>query len=142
MRIGFSNPTARRFLIKCLLLTQALAFSASPVVRKKKSLHEFVRRVCSRGYSNSRYICQIRQIYPLGIYSLHAQIAPFPPPRLQTRSLLIKTRPPRPSNTPPHPPHRLFDLQDPLDKRIHFPSQLSDFVPLKNGFYSVRAQTD
>ena len=32
------------------------------------------------------------------------------------------------------PPHRLFDLQDSLDKRIHFPLQLSDFVPLRNGF--------
>ena len=43
--------------------------------------------------------------------------------------------------TPP-PPYRLFDLQDSPDKRIHFPPQLSDFVPLRNGFYSVRAQTD
>ena len=27
------------------------------------------------------------------------------------------------------------------DKRIHFLPQLSDFVPLRNGFYSFRAQT-
>ena len=44
--------------------------------------------------------------------------------------------------TPPHPPYRLFDLQDSLAKRIHWPSQLSNFVPLRNGFYSFRAQTD
>ena len=85
-----------------------------------------------------------RQIYPLErIYSLHAQIAPPPPPPrpLKARSLLIKTRPPR-SSKPAPPPHWLFDLQDSLDKRIHFPPQLSDFVLLRNGFYSFRAQTD
>ena len=43
--------------------------------------------------------------------------------------------------TPPSP-HRLSDLQDKLDKRMHFLPQLSDFVPLKNGFYSFRAQAD
>ena len=37
---------------------------------------------------------------------------------------------------------RLFDLQDSLDKLMHFLPQLSDFVPLKNGFYSFRAQTN
>ena len=42
----------------------------------------------------------------------------------------------------PPSPHRLFDLQDSLDKRMHFLLQLSDFVPLRNGFYSFRAQTD
>ena len=36
-RVGFSNPTARRFFIECLLLTHALALSASQFVRKKKS---------------------------------------------------------------------------------------------------------
>ena len=35
----------------------------------------------------------------------------------------------------------LVDI-DSLDKRIHFPSQLSDFVPLRNGLYSLRAQPD
>ena len=35
-RIGFINPTARRFFIGCLL-THALAFSESQFVRKKKS---------------------------------------------------------------------------------------------------------
>ena len=40
---------------------------------------------------------------------------------------------------PPPSPHRLFDLQDSLDKLMHFLPQLSDFVPLKNGFYSYRA---
>ena len=39
-------------------------------------------------------------------------------------------------------PHRLFDLQNSLDKLTHFLPQLSDFVPLKNGFYSFRALTD
>ena len=41
--------------------------------------------------------------------------------------------------TPPSP-HRLYDLQDTLDKLMHFLPQLSDFVPLKNGFCSSRAQ--
>ena len=43
--------------------------------------------------------------------------------------------------TPPSP-HRIFDLKDSLDKRIHFLPQLSDFVALRNGFSSFRAQTD
>ena len=43
--------------------------------------------------------------------------------------------------TPPSP-HRLFDFQGSLDKRMHFLLQLSDLVPLRNGFYSFRAQTD
>ena len=28
------------------------------------------------------------------------------------------------------------------NKGIHFPPQLSDLVPLRNGFYGFRAQTD
>ena len=41
-------------------------------------------------------------------------------------------------------PHWLYDLQHTLEKLInmHFLPQLSDFVPLKNGFYSFLAQTD
>ena len=35
--IGFSNLTAPRFFIECLLLTHALAFSASQFVHKEKS---------------------------------------------------------------------------------------------------------
>ena len=35
--------------------------------------------------------------------------------------------------TPPSP-HRIFDLQDSLDKLMHFLPQLSDFVPLRNRF--------
>ena len=35
----------------------------------------------------------------------------------------------------------IFDLQDSLDKLMHFLPQLSDFVPLRNGYYSFRAQT-
>ena len=42
--------------------------------------------------------------------------------------------------TPPSP-HRLFDLQDSLDKLMHFLPQLTYFVPLRNRFYSFRAQT-
>ena len=33
-------------------------------------------------------------------------------------------------------------VQDSLDKLMHFLPQLSDFVPLRTGFYSFRAQTD
>ena len=43
--------------------------------------------------------------------------------------------------TPPSS-HRLFDLPNLLGKLMHFLPQLSDFVTLKNGFYSFRAQTD
>ena len=32
-------------------------------------------------------------------------------------------------------------LQDSLDKLMYFLPQLSDFVPLRNGFLSFRAQT-
>ena len=35
-----------------------------------------------------------------------------------------------------------MNLQDSLDKLMHFLPQLSDFVTLKNGFFSFRAQTD
>ena len=35
--------------------------------------------------------------------------------------------------TPPSP-HRMFDLQDSLDKRMHFLPQLSDFAPSETGF--------
>ena len=42
-RIGFSNPTTRRLFIECLLLTHALAFSASPRVHKKKSPRIYTR---------------------------------------------------------------------------------------------------
>ena len=63
---------------------------------------------------------------------------PSPPP---TPLPLVQTQALTPLKTPPSP-HRLYDLQDTLDKLMHFLSQLSDFVPLKNGFYSFRAQTD
>ena len=64
---------------------------------------------------------------------------PSPPP--PTPLAFDQNQAPKCFKTPP-PPHRLFDLQDSLDKRIHFPPQLPDFVPLRNGFYSFRAQTD
>ena len=60
-----------------------------------------------------------------------------PPPRLP----LAQTQAPTPLKTPPSP-DRLYDLQDTLDNLMHFLPQLSDFVPIKNGFYSFRAQTD
>ena len=60
-----------------------------------------------------------------------------PPPPLP----LVQTQAPTPLKTLPSP-HRLFDLQDTLDELMHFFPQLSDFVPLKNAFYSFRAQTD
>ena len=46
-RIGFSNPTPRRFFIECLLLTHALALSASQSVHKQKAptkLYEYSSR--------------------------------------------------------------------------------------------------
>ena len=61
---------------------------------------------------------------------------PSPPPA----PLLIKNQAPTSLKTPPSP-HRLFDLQYSLDKLMHFLPQQSDFVPLRNRFYSFRAQT-
>ena len=65
---------------------------------------------------------------------------PLPSPP-HPRSIFVKTRPPCPWKLRP-PRHRLFDLQDSLYKLMLFLSQLSDFVPLRNGFYSFRAQAD
>ena len=48
-RIGFSNPTARRFSIECLLLTHALALSASLFVHKKKSQRIYTSSMHSAG---------------------------------------------------------------------------------------------
>ena len=42
--------------------------------------------------------------------------------------------------TPPSP-HRIFDLKDSLDKQMHFFPQLSNFVPLRNGFPIVKGLT-
>ena len=39
-------------------------------------------------------------------------------------------------------PHRLYDLQNILDKLMHFLPQLSDSVPLENELNSFRAQID
>ena len=64
---------------------------------------------------------------------------PFPPP--PSPLPFDQNQPPTSFQTPPSP-HRLFDLQDSLDERIHLLPQLSDFVPLRNGFYSFCAQTD
>ena len=35
-----------------------------------------------------------------------------------------------------------YFIQDPLDKLMHILSELRDCVPVKNAFYSFRAQTD
>ena len=75
------------------------------------------------------------------IASTHKLTCPtrlLPPPPAQLA--LDQNQAPTSFKTPPSP-HRLFDLQDSLDKRIHFPPQLSEFVPLRNGFYSFSAQT-
>ena len=49
---------------------------------------------------------------------------------------LDQNQAPTPFKTPPSP-HRIFDLQDSLDKLMHFLPQLSDFVRLRNGFYFI-----
>ena len=44
------------------------------------------------------------------------------------------------STPPPALPSPVIRLQDIPDKRMHFLSQPSDFVQLKNGFYGLRAR--
>ena len=57
----------------------------------------------------------------------HPLCPPSRPPFDQTQALTSLKTPPS--------PHRLFDSQDSLDKRMHFfQQQLSDFDPLRNGF--------
>ena len=51
-----------------------------------------------------------------------------------------KNRAPTSFKTPPSP-RRLFDVQDSLDKLMHFLPQLSVFFPLRSGLYSFRVQT-
>ena len=88
---------------------------------------------------------QNRQIYPREgfIVPTHKLNCPTrPPPSPPPPPLPFdQNQAPTSLKTPPYP-HRLFDLQDSLDKLMHFLPQLSDFVPLRNGFYSFRAQTD
>ena len=74
----------------------------------------------------------VYQVNPNYIY-----ITPSPPPPLTP---LVQTHSTTSLKTPPSP-HRLYDLQDTLDKQMHFLPQLSDFVP-HNGFYCFRAQAD
>ena len=82
------------------------------------------------------YYFQNRHIYPLKImYSFQAHIE-LPPPLP-----LVQTPVPTPLKSPPSS-HWLYDLQDALDKLINIFPQLSDFVPLKNGFYSFHEQTN
>ena len=55
---------------------------------------------------------------------------------------LVQPHAPTPVKTLPSP-HRLYDLQDTLDKLMHFLLQsLPDLVPGENGLKSFRAQTD
>ena len=89
---------------------------------------------------------QNRQIYPLEGFkaSTHKLSCPTrsPPPSPPPPPLPFDSnQAPTSFKTPPSP-HRLFDLQDTLNKLMHFLPQLSDFVPPKNGFYSFRVQTD
>ena len=93
------------------------------------------------------FFLQNRQIYPVGrIFSLHARIArpspPFPHP-LQHPLAFDQNQSPTSFKTPP-PSHRLFDLQDTLYLINGYVSLHSCQIlsPLRNGFYSFRAQTD
>ena len=54
-RIGFSNPTARRIFIECLL-THALVLSPSQFVHKRKSLRIYTRRMHSGGFELTKLI--------------------------------------------------------------------------------------
>ena len=76
---------------------------------------------------------QNRQIYSLKgfIVSTHRLSCPArpPPPALS----FVQTHAPTTFKTLSSP-RRLHDLQDTLDKLMHFLPQLSDFVPPQNGF--------
>ena len=94
------------------------------------------------------WLYDLQDIHDKLMQSFHnRQICPL-------KGFIVSVHPPRPpapscSNQAPHAvkmsppsPGRLYDLQDALDKLMHFLPQLSEFVPLKNGFYSFPAQTD
>ena len=90
------------------------------------------------------------------IYANQSPPPPPPPPQkgftVSTHKLICPTCPCFPSpiliknqastslKTPPSP-HQLFEVQDSLDELMHFLPKLSVLFPLKNGFYSYRAQT-
>ena len=81
---------------------------------------------------------QIRQICPLRGFK-HRLSCPARPPSPAPSCLNPGPMPLK----PPPSPHRLYDLQGTLDKRMHFVPQLSDFVPLKTGLIvSVHRLTD
>ena len=113
----------------CTVSTHRLSCPARPAPRPPhdKLVHSF----------------QNRQIYPLEgfIVSTHKLSCPPRPPSPPPPPFPFDRNqaPTSFKNTPS--PHRLFDLQVSLDKLMHFLPQLSDFVPLRNGFYSFRAQT-
>ena len=79
-RIGFSNATARRHFMECLLLTHALALSASQSVHKKKS-----QRIVTSMYSARLELTKLTYIRVednlirhrgdrLDTYSLHSYV--------------------------------------------------------------------
>ena len=89
---------------------------------------------------HNRQICPLKG-FIVSAHRLSCLRSPAPPPPSPAALPLVQTLAPTRFRSPPSP-HRLHDLLDILDKRVYFLPQLSDFVPLKNGFYSFRAQTD
>ena len=88
-----------------------------------------------------QYACYtVRTSYSAMLYNIHI----YPHHRLDLAPRIYQTptsmrhdffAPPRHVHVIRPSPHRLLDLQDTLhDKLMHFLPQLSDFVPLKNGF--------
>ena len=87
---------------------------------------------------HNRQICSLKGF----IVYAHELSCPSRPPSPPPNPLpLVQTKASTPLKAPPSP-HRFFDLQDAIDKLMHFLPQLPYFFPLKNGFYSFRAQTD
>ena len=69
--------------------------------------------------------------YIVAMHRLSCPARPDPNPRPALP--LDQTQAPTFLNTPPSS-HGFFDLHDSLEKLLHFLPQLSDVVPLKNGF--------
>ena len=109
-----------------VLLTHALALSASQFVHKKKS-----QRTCTRIHSGGFELTKLTYTRLEDYLIRHrgdrlhlhlCDVIPPPPPP-----------PPKYFKTPPSP-HQLVDLQDSINKLMHFLPQLSDFVPLTTSF--------
>ena len=104
--------------------------------------HLSLQAVCDTPIARISGCVPSLRIYIDFIY-FHAQIDlphPSPPPPPPLPPSFDQNQAPTSLKTPPSP-HRIFDLQDSLDKLMHFLPQLSDFVALGNRFYSFRAQT-